>query len=421
LYDLGVLESRLNSSESHQICPEACSNQDLHDCSFHDGVTAANLDLKALVRLHREKNQVLTNISAAVLLVKPPEKPVELALIDELAPIFGIKVQGDFTTPLSDFLSQLDPNKRLKATLVAQPTIDPKDSTKISWDVNSGIASNALWCSVNLDSYQAAIALSYTVTGADTLVNDALDWIASKFSDFKPNLKVKTPPVNITLTRLTTYPVQDTQTSAPTRLTTLSFSFDISAFHLYLDLSSVGREIVLTPRDGKSIAELVSDAFGDEQNIDMTLLPNPEGSDPFTSLFDKVHLWYIRILQDPTLPKRKQLQWGIGILAFWKPNGINIATSLTYDSQSQLFVGRLMFEQDFQDSIDVRLPTWDARFSPGPILVKEGLKPNDFGRSLDLWKLVGFNPNDQPPIPTKLQNVRSRGQSRSLGHGIRSF
>jgi hypothetical protein len=134
-----------------------------------------------------------------------------------------------------------------------------------------------------------------------------------------------------------------------------------------------------------------------------------------------VHLWYVRLLDDPTKPQKERLQWGIGILAFWKPNGINIATSLTYDSQSKLYVGRLMFEQDFQNSIDVRLPTWDARLSPGSILAEEGLSPRDFGRSLDLWKLVGFDPDDQPPVPTKLQNAQVTFSRSSDSGSIFSF
>lgn len=355
---------------------------------------------------------LLTPNTAAVLLAKQPESPITLPLIDKLARTFNLKVDGNSFQPLSSFLGQLDKNKRLQATLVKQPKVSTMQPEIIDQDVNAGMPTNAVWFIVKPDSYQVTYALSYSITGADTFLTDALDWIASNFDAFEPNFKVKAPPVNLTLKRTKIYSAKVTQIEEPIVTTGISFAFDISSFRLYLDLSAFDREIILTPKGGASIAEMVQDIFGgnqdaDKQNIDMSLLPNAEGSDPFATLFDNVHLWYIRIRYDSLQPKTKRLQWGIGVLAFWKPKtDLHLATLLTYDTFSKLFIGRLMFEQDFQTAMDLRLPAWDARLSPATILEAEGLTPKDFDRSLDLWKLVGFDSSSQPPIPTKLQNVQ---------------
>jgi hypothetical protein len=356
---------------------------------------------------------------AAVLLAEQPEPSVSLPLIDKLAKSLSIEVQSNSLQPLSSFLGQLDKNKRLQATLVKQPKVSTTQPQSIDQDINSGAPTNAVWFIVKPDSYQVIYVLSYVITGADTLLSDALNWIALNFDAFAPNLKIKTPPVNLTLKRIKTYSVKNTQTDEPNVITSLSFAFDISSFRLYLDLSSIDREIILTPKDGKPIVEMIKDIFGDkqdvgEEDIDMSLLPNAEGSDPFASIFDNVHLWYVRLRYDGLQPKKRRLQWGIGVLAFWKPKeDIHLATLLTYDSLSKLFVGRLMFEQDFQTAMDLRSPAWDPRLSPSPILNVEGLKPKDFNRSLDLWKLVGFDSASQPPIPTKLQNVQVTFQGSS--------
>jgi hypothetical protein len=369
-----------------------------------------------IVHVNFQSVPLLTAETAAVLLAEA-DPAVSLALIDLVANTLKLRIKGDAVQPITSFLGQIlpDKDKTLQAALVTQPkikTTEPPINTaelpSLDRDVDSGVPTNAIWLMARPSSYQVTYALSYTITGADSLINDALTWVAGAFDSFRPNLSTKTPPVHLTLKRTKYYSLTNTETEDVVSFTSLSFAFDIPSFRMYLDLSSVDREIILTPKDGRPILEMITDAFGEDQDIDMSLLPNSEGSDPFASLFgNAVHLWYVRLRYERVQPVKKRVQFGIGILAFWRlKKDVTLATLLTYDSLSRLFVGRLMFEQDFQTATDLRSPEWDARLSPWPILRAEGLEPKDFNRSLDLWTLVGFDAASQPPIPTKLQNAQ---------------
>lgn len=365
--------------------------------------------------------ELATNIrTAAVLLAEQPEHPVPLSLIEQVAGSFHLEVGASSSQPLRNFLGQLDKDKSLRATLVEQPQSSAAESPLIE---HTDTPTNAVWLIVKPGTYEVTYVLSYLVAGTNDFLDNAITWVRENLDGFAPGKEHETPekenPIHLTLKRIKRYSVEKPESKEPDVVTSISFAFDVTSFRLYLDLSTRDREILLVPRKTKQILEMIKDIFQGnqdvgEQDIDMSLLPNGDNSDPFASIFDDVHLWYVRLRYDDLQPKKRRLQWGIGVIAFWKPKeDLNIATLMTYDSMSKLFVGRLMFEQDFQTAVDVRLPTWDPRLSPSRILHTKGLKPKDFNRSLNLWTLVGLDPASQPPIPTKLRNVQVTFQGSS--------
>ena len=365
-----------------------------------------------------------------MLLAEQPKNLASLPLIEGIANSFDLEVGDSSSQPLPNFLGQLDKEKRLRATLVEQPQSSEEKSPLI---VDSDTPTNAVWFIVKPGTYEVTYVLSYLVTGTDDFLDSAITWIKTNLDGFAPGKEHEISatetsenespkqenPIHLTLKRTKRYRFENSKLKEPDVVTSISFAFDVASFRLYLDLSTRDREILLVPRKTKQILEMIKDIFRDnqdvgEKDIDMSMLPNGDNSDPFASIFDDVHLWYVRLRYDGLQPKKRRLQWGIGIFAFWKPKeNLNIATLMTYDSMSKLFVGRLMFEQDFQTAMDVRLPTWDPRLSPSRILHAKNLKPEDFNRSLDLWTLVGLDPASQPPIPTKLRNVQVTFQGSS--------
>jgi len=361
------------------------------------------------------------NLIAGVLLLRAIDSSVgEFSLVAQVCSMFSVNFTAS-SGPLILLLNRIDPvsNRRLKATLVPLPVVDDKDPTKITPNVHSDLPTNGLWCFATEQTYETHVRLSYTITGADSLVTDAMGWIQDTFPGISPK-SLHLPPVTATFTRRTTFPIQDiTDQNLIKRSTAMSIAFDIPGFRLNLSVSENEYDLILLPKPGKSVVETITSAFDGLLDLDTSLLPSDEAtrSDPFVSLFDHVYFWYLRILNDTTQPREQAIQWGVGLLAIWKPNNVVVVACLTYDSQSRTFVGRLMLEQDFEDTRDLRSPDWDPQLSPNSFLERENITPADIGHSLDLWAMLGFRTEDQPPIPHKLINAQVSFTRASAGNG----
>lgn len=327
------------------------------------------------------------------MVLSAPATTIRQNLIAELCTLYGIEVDNSSFNEIGNFLKRIDSDKKVAASL-----------TKAPQSVFAGVTTSGLWCVADRNTYKAQVRLCYTLDGLDILLDNALGWITSVFSDVKPK-KSSTPELTIILRRLSTYGSGTYNTIEPYRETELSLAFQIPGFVLNVDLSKTTRELTLVPISGDSIADMIRGAFDSPKNIDLGLFPDQQRNDPFVSIFDHVHLWYIRVLNDPTQTTSRQTQWGAGLLAFWKPNGVTIAALLTYDSVSAKFVGKLMFQHDFGSAADRRSLRWDARLSPDAILKKAEVDLAQLGDAVDLWKMIGFSADDQPPIPHNLTNA----------------
>jgi hypothetical protein len=346
------------------------------------------------------------------MLLRPHQTPKELKLSTEVCKAFDVDLKGK--TPLASFLQAIDSglsgitngaideSKLVRITLVDGPHWKDQSKTGLNQTVKSGMPTNALWCVSTEEAYYSTISLSYNLSS--DIIDKAIAWVTSKFDQIQPK-KSESNTMTVTLTRQSRFNLRaPTNESKIMRSTKVSFSFKMFNFHIHVDLWERNRALLLTPANDGSIATVISNAFGSSPGEVMHFLPDGSATDFFKSLFKNVHLWYIKITDDISQPSGKRLQWGVALLAIWKPaDDIDIVVALTYDSKTSTFFGRLLFAQDLVNAIDLRRPAWDPRLSPDEILTKSGVT---LSTSLNLFKLVGIrDSNSQPPIPFLLREA----------------
>ncbi|KAH8882540.1 hypothetical protein GQ53DRAFT_455304 [Thozetella sp. PMI_491] len=340
-------------------------------------------------------------------------KSVVATLIKAIDGVRSVTVK---TTPAPDWTSKA-PQWVLNSTIQGSAS-EPASCT------------NALWCMSTDSGYVYTARVSFDVSSPlNTVLSKAIGWITAGFDGLVPKTSVDLPPITLTLTKTARFvltdagAVDDTQTI---RDTSLSLQFNVLGFHLHLDLLAPDgyRLLLLPPRassTGKAsdsgIGTMIENAFGKGQNYDPNVVPNSgDGTDPFTRFFNRFHLWYIRVDHDDSQAEEgKQLQWGIAIIAIWQPKDtIAIAVSLTYDSKSSTFAGRLLRAVDIPDPLALRIPSWDPRLDPSFILCNSLRLSTDpsaltldqvrtrLGGGLNLFELMGLSGGNQPPVPNTL-------------------
>ncbi|KAK5455896.1 hypothetical protein LTS15_005214 [Exophiala xenobiotica] len=333
-----------------------------------------------------------------------------LALSTQICVAFGIDIAS--SNILASFLrfiddiadaAAIDESKHLQVVLLEPPHWTDNTNTVLDRTIDTGLPTNALWCISDNNAYYATTTLSFTLSS--DIVGKAIQWIESTYTGLKPKTTSDAATVVITLSRQNRFnlriPVEDARVI---RTTKVSFSFDISNFNVHIDLARTSRALLLTPNNSGTITSLIKNAFepGTPLGEFMDLLPDGSTSNFFSSLFDHVHLWYLKITDDPNQPAGKQVQWGIGLLAIWKPNSdTDVVIALTYDSATLTFLGKLLLQRDLASFVARHRPDWDPRFAPDKVLANSSVKM-PLAPSLDLLTLVGINLKDkdsQPPIP----------------------
>lgn len=364
------------------------------------------------------------SLGSAVLLLRPRQSSTPLKLSTEVLTAFGVDLS--VPTPLSSFMEVVDDainnaahdiedSGLIRVTLVAPPDWDEGSTPGLNRTVKSGLPTNAIWFVSTDEAYYSTISLSFSISS--DVVDKAISWVTSSFDQIKPKKittstttstktgSTATHSITATLTRHNRFnlknPTDDTMIS---RSASLSFAFDMMNFHINVDLSETSRTLLFTPVGKGTISSVISGAFGSSIGDVEDYLPDGSATDFFKSLFDDVHLWYIKITDEFGQPSGKRLQWGVGLLAVWTPKtNIDICVALTYDSKTSTFFGRLLLSPELANSVDLRRPSWDPRVSPDNVLKDAGVNPSDL-HSLNLLDLVGLE-GAQPPIPHILKSA----------------
>jgi hypothetical protein len=335
------------------------------------------------------------------MLLQPPNPALPPKSVKDICDTFGIDLVS--SNPLKTFLEVLDTNLHDPTKAIQAALLLP------SGDSNSGTLTNGLWCMGEDNSYLCKVSLSYKIVGLEALIDNIFSWFASNIPGFTSKKSPTLPDIILTFSRTTIFNLAAPEDAdLMTRIPTLTITFPVQSFYLNIDILQYSKQVLLTPLPtSSSIRSILQDVFQGAGNLSsdlLQLLPGNDSSDPFSSLFDHFYLWYIQVTYDTVQWAGRNLQWGVGLLCFWKPKDIPICVALTYDSASSTFLGRLMLQQHFADATDLRSPAWDPRLSPNSILNAVNLKPSDL-QPPNLWDLVGLPPEEQLPIPTLLTSA----------------
>ncbi len=353
------------------------------------------------------------------------DESTPLKLVDEACVAFGFDRQK--ASPIKEFLDLIDPSSSIHVNVSQPPAWLLKDGKPdpafvLTRNVEDGrlLPTNGIWCVSGDDIYTVTTIVTFDLgTAVADVVDKALSWITSNFD----NLAAKSPAgtldlLKITLTEKSQFVLDSAgsvKEDSVSRSTTFSISLDIPFFHLHIDLSETVRTLLLLPIADGGIVSMLKGAFNDiqNQNVNLDVMPkgtesDPNGSDPFALFFNHFHLWHIRIQDDTTQPSGKRLQWGVGVIAIWKPKEtVTIAVALTYDSKASTFAGRLLRGSDLPGATDLRSTSWDPRLDPSHVLASSLSDPplslDDvktlLGGGVDLFDLIGLSAASQPPIP----------------------
>lgn len=360
----------------------------------------------------------MTDTLVAGVMLLRPSALTEIDFVQNVLPSFGIKVADtDVSTAIGKLFQALKPGDSSKP---AGSAVTATPSQSLDWQVGSDKKllsplalntnnrnrrlTNALWCSKAGPLYLTCVTISYSVF---VNLQSIASWLSSVFGGLSPkdlvtNDSTKGITIDITLTKTTQYaPVviggnsfstTDIQTPGLTS-STLTVTFHVEDFDIYVDLKGGSVEILLVPTGSDDIATMLSGAFNGSTG-DTAMIPAGDSSGSVfasTPSFGSVHFWYADL--DIPFDSGGKIAWQFGLLATINVSSTeNLVLGLSYDSASQTFMGRTIFSDDLPSASTVRGLSWDPRRDPMAVLTVSEI--SNIPASLDLFALMGLSTTD---------------------------